>query len=57
MQEVKLEPDGVLTGAGTVRDETEVECPGCGDETVVPIDEEEGVCTSCDERLKLKRPF
>lgn len=47
----------LLTGAGTVRDETEVDCPGCGEETQVPTQEVVAVCTSCDTKLELERPF
>lgn len=57
MTELKLEPDDVLTGAGTVREEAEVECPDCGGETVVEIDSDTGVCTACDSSLSLEKPF
>lgn len=57
MKEVKLEPDDLLTGVGTVREETEIDCPGCGESTVVPTKPETGVCTNCDEVLQLEKPF
>ena len=57
MEEVVLEPDDVLTGAGTIREETEVECPSCGESTVVHTQDNSGVCTSCDSTLELSKPF
>ncbi len=57
MKEVKLEPDDILTGAGTVREQTEVECPECGRDTVVKTEADSGVCTSCDAKLSLEKPF
>jgi len=57
MLKVKLTPDDVLTGAGTYREEVEMECPACGDEVVYETEDETTDCDACDEEFGVEKPF
>ncbi len=57
MQKIKLKPDEILTGAGTYREETEIDCPVCGDEMTIETDGGETDCEGCGAEFGVENPF
>lgn len=56
MQKIKLDPDDVLTGAGTYRGEVEIQCPVCGEKTGFETENEIAEC-ECGEEFGVEYPF
>ncbi|MFP4174483.1 MAG: hypothetical protein ACLFSW_01725 [Halobacteriales archaeon] len=56
MHKIKLEPDDVLTGAGSYREEVEVECPVCGDTVGFGTENEIAEC-DCGAEFGVEKPF
>ena len=56
MQKIKLNPDDVLTGAGSYREEVEIDCPVCGDTTGFETENEIAEC-DCGAEFGVEKPF
>ena len=56
MQKIKLEPDDVLTGAGSYREEVAVDCPVCGERTGFETENEVAEC-DCGAEFGVEKPF
>jgi hypothetical protein len=56
MQKIKLEPDDVLTGAGSYREEVAVDCPVCGERTGFETEKEVAEC-DCGAEFGVEYPF
>jgi ribosomal protein L37AE/L43A len=57
MQKIKLTPDDVLTGAGTYREEVEIDCPVCDKKTGFKTDDEITECDECGSEFGVDKPF
>jgi ribosomal protein L37AE/L43A len=57
MQKIKLTPDDVLTGAGTYREEVEIDCPVCTEEATVKTDSGMAQCEDCGAEFGVENPF
>ena len=57
MLKVKLTPDDVLKGAGTYREEVEMDCPVCGETVVYETETEITDCDDCGEEFGVEKPF
>jgi len=57
MQKVKLTPDEILTGAGTYRKVTEIDCPVCGEDVTVVTAGGVADCDGCGTEFGVENPF
>lgn len=57
MYKLNLEPDDVLTGAGSYREEVKVDCPVCGDDIVYETEDDMVECDGCGEEFGVEKPF
>ncbi|MFW5929938.1 MAG: hypothetical protein ACOCT0_05925 [Halobacteriota archaeon] len=57
MESLNLEPDDVLTGAGTYRETVETRCPECGEPVEVDTLEDSHDCDACGKEIDVHNPF